>query len=73
MSTLKIPPGIQSGKLLRMRGKGFPMLRSSSRGNQIVRVIVDVPKSISKGGKKIVEELKSELDPIKNPFSKIDL
>ena len=56
-----------------MRGKGFPMLRSSSRGNQIVRVIVNIPKSISKQGKKIVETLNGELDSIKNPFSKIDL
>lgn len=73
ISTLKIPSGIQSGKLLRMRDKGFPMLRSSSRGNQIVRVIVNIPKSISKQGKKIVETLNGELDTIKNPFSKIDL
>ena len=73
ISTLKIPSGIQSGKLLRMRDKGFPMLRSSSRGNQIVRVIVNIPKSISKQGKKIVETLNCELDSIKNPFSKIDL
>ena len=73
ISTLKIPSGIQSGKLLRMRDKGFPMLRSSSRGNQIVRVIVNIPKSISKQGKKIVETLNGELDSIKNPFSKIDL
>jgi len=73
VSTLKIPPGIQSGKLLRMRNKGFPMLRNSSRGNQIVRVVVNIPKSISKGGKNIIETLNSELDPIKNPFSKIEL
>ena len=73
ISTLKIPPGIQSGKLLRMRNKGFPMLRSSSRGDQIVRVVVNIPKSLSKGGKKIIETLNKELDPIKVPFSKIDL
>jgi len=72
-STLKIPSGIQSGKLLRMRGKGFPMLRSSSKGDQIVRVIVDTPASLSRQSKKIIESLKSELSPIKNPFSKIDL
>ena len=72
-STLKIPSGIKSGKLLRMRGKGFPMLRSSSRGDQIVRVIVDTPASLSRQSKKIIESLKSELSPIKNPFSKIDL
>ncbi len=73
VSTLKIPSGIQSGKLLRMRSKGFPMLRTSSRGDQIVRVIIKTPESISGGSKKIIEKLSDELGPIKNPFSKIDL
>ena len=73
VSTLKIPSGIQSGKLLRMRSKGFPMLRTSSRGDQIVRVIIKTPESISRGSKKIIEKLSDELGPIKNPFSKIDL
>jgi len=73
VSTLKIPSGIQSGKLLRMRSKGFPMLRSSSRGDQIVRIIIKTPESISRGSKKIIEKLSDELSPIKNPFSKIDL
>ena len=73
VSTLKIPSGIQSGKLLRMRSKGFPMLRTSSRGDQIVRVILNTPESVSRGSKKIIEKLSNELGPIKNPFSKIDL
>ena len=72
-STLKIPAGIQSGKLLRMRGKGFPMLRSSSKGDQIVRVVVETPSSVSRSSKKIIESLRDELSPIKNPYSKIDL
>ena len=73
VSTLKIPSGIQSGKLLRIRYKGFPMLLTSSRGDQIVRVIIKTPESISRGSKKIIEKLSDELGPIKNPFSKIDL
>ena len=72
-STLKIPPGIQSGKLLRMRGKGFPMLRSSSKGDQIVRVVVETPSAVSRESKKIIETLQNKLSPIENPFSKIDL
>ncbi|MEE3152361.1 MAG: molecular chaperone DnaJ [Candidatus Neomarinimicrobiota bacterium] len=73
ISTLTIPSGIQSGKLLRMRSKGFPMLRRSSKGDQIVRVIVNTPASISRGSKKIIEKLSEELEPIRNPFSKIEL
>ena len=73
ISTLTIPSGIKSGKLLRMRSKGFPMLRRSSKGDQIVRVIVNTPASISRGSKKIIEKLSEELEPIRNPFSKIEL
>ena len=73
ISTLTIPSGILSGKLLRMRSKGFPMLRRSSKGDQIVRVIVNTPASISRGSKKIIEKLSEELEPIRNPFSKIEL
>ena len=73
VSALTIPAGIQSGKLLRMRSKGFPMLRRSSEGDQIVRVLLKTPSSISRGSKKIIEKLSEELDPIKNPFSKIEM
>ena len=73
VSTLKIPRGIQSGKLLRMRSKGFPMLRRSSKGDQIVRVVVDIPTSISRRGKEFIQKLKEELGPIDDSFSKIDV
>ena len=70
---LKIPAGIQSGQVLRMRKKGFPRLRGQSRGDQLVRIIVHTPVSLSRKDKKIIEELKEKLPPIKNPFSKIEL
>ena len=70
---LKIPSGIQSGQVLRMRRKGFPRLRSQSRGDQLVRIMVHTPVSLSRKDKKIIEELKDKLPSIKNPFSKIEL
>ena len=72
-SSLKIPAGLKSGKLLRMRGKGLPMLRSSSKGDQIVRVVIETPSNISRGSKKTIESLRDELGPIKKPYSKIDI
>lgn len=42
-STLKIPRGTQPGTLLRMRGLGLPALDGYGTGNQVVRVIVEVP------------------------------
>ena len=73
ISTLKIPAGIQSGKLLRMRSKGFPLLRRSNKGDQIVRVVVDTPTSISGKSKDLIKKLKDELEPPNDSFCKIDL
>lgn len=44
---LKIEPGIQSGRILRMREKGIPHLNSYGRGDQLVRVNVWVPTSLN--------------------------
>ncbi len=54
---LYIDPGTQSGKILRMRGKGIPYLNSSHRGDQLVRVVVWTPKKISKETKKLFKDL----------------
>ncbi len=54
---LKIPEGTPSGARFVLKGKGVPHLRSHGRGDQIVEVIVDIPKSISRSEKKILEQL----------------
>lgn len=56
-ASLKIPSGTQSGSVFRMKGKGLPSINSSFRGNQNVRVIVDVPKSLSKDQKNLIKNL----------------
>ena len=70
---LKIPSGIQSGKVLRMKGKGFPRLQSKSNGDQLVKIQLETPKKLSRDLKKAIEVLKQNLKPIDEPFSKIDL
>lgn len=54
---LTIPPGIQSGKILRMRGKGIPHLNGSGTGDQLVRVMVYTPTHLSEREKKIIRDL----------------
>lgn len=71
--SLKIPAGIQSGQILRMRKKGFPVLRGSSRGDQLVRVHVETPSSLNKKQKSFFEELESKENRVKHPFRKINL
>ena len=70
---LKIPAGIQSGQILRMRGKGFPKVRGSSRGNQLVRIQVITPVSISKQQKRLLEELSKLNKDFTPTFSRVEL
>ena len=44
---MAIPAGIQSGKVLRLRGKGVPSLQSSGRGDQLIHVFVEVPTRLN--------------------------
>lgn len=43
-----VPAGTQSGTMFRLKGKGIPRVNSSGRGDQYVKVIVDIPKSLTK-------------------------
>ncbi len=44
---LKIPAGTQNGTTFRLRGMGMPSLRGGGKGDQFVRIEIDVPKSLS--------------------------
>ncbi len=57
---LKIPEGSQPGKVLRLRGKGLPTLRSSARGDQLVRIVVEVPSKLSQRQRQLLEEFQAE-------------
>ena len=53
---VKIPAGTQSGKMFRLRGKGLTHLNGYGKGDQLIRVIVEVPSSITSQQKKLLEE-----------------
>lgn len=55
---IKIEPGTQPGKVLRLRGKGLPDVHSYGNGDQLVNVNVWTPKKLSAEEKKILEKLK---------------
>lgn len=54
---LKIPEGTQSQTKFRLKGKGVTHLRTSGRGDQIVNVIVEIPKGLSRQQKKLIDQL----------------
>ena len=45
---LRIPAGTQHGAIFQLPGKGLPNLRSSRRGDQVVQVLVEIPKKLDK-------------------------
>jgi molecular chaperone DnaJ len=53
---LKIPAGTQSGKVLRLRGKGIASLRSGRRGDQMVIIKVETPSKLNKRQQQLLEE-----------------
>jgi molecular chaperone DnaJ len=68
--SLKIPSGTEEGKLLRIRGRGAPLLKGSGRGDLIARVHLTVPKKLSKAEKEAIEKLQqvSREDPREKAF-----
>ncbi len=57
---LKVPPGTESGKVLRIPGKGTSHFSGSGRGNLYVELIVKTPKRLSKKQRELLERLKEE-------------
>ncbi len=55
---VKIPAGTTPGKVFRIRNRGIQVLGSNRRGDQHVRVTIDVPKRVSDDEKKILEKLR---------------
>ncbi len=57
--TLKIPAGIEFNEILRIKGKGVPA-EKNKRGDLLIKIHIQIPNKLSKGGAKLVEELKKE-------------
>lgn len=56
---LEVPQGTESGKILRISGKGIPHFQSRGRGNLYVELKVVTPKKLSKEQKKLLEEMRN--------------
>lgn len=64
---IKIEPGTQSGKILRLRGKGIKEINGYGQGDQLIHVNVWTPKSVSDDERKILNELRDSPNFKPNP------
>lgn len=73
---IKIPPGTQSGKIFRLKGKGFPNVNSYEKGDQLIQVNVWTPQHISPEEKQMLEKMQQSQNfapkPEKNEKSFFD-
>jgi len=54
---IKIPAGTQSGKIFRLKGKGFPQINSYEKGDQLIHVNVWTPQTVSSDEKAMLEKM----------------
>jgi len=67
--SLRIPEGTPSGKELRVRGKGVPFLNERGAGDLIVKVMVEIPKKLSRAQRELVSQLAVSLAVENKPAS----
>ena len=67
---MKVPEGCQYGKVFRLRGKGLPSLRGYGKGDELVKIIIEVPDRLSKKQKALLEEFAGESGQNAGPLRK---
>ncbi len=58
---LRIPPGTQSHTVFRLKGQGMPELHGRGRGDQMVKVVVEIPEKLNREQKRLMEEYANSL------------
>ena len=67
---VKIPAGTQNGRQFRLRGKGMPIIRNKDCGDLYIRAVTEVPISLTKEQKNLLEQFKKLEDTKTNPSIK---
>tara|TARA_A100001011_G_scaffold390532_1_gene474163 strand:- start:12222 stop:13349 length:1128 start_codon:yes stop_codon:yes gene_type:complete len=69
-SKIKIPQGTQHGKQFRLKGKGMPLLRGGVYGDLYIRIVTEVPISLTSKQKQLLEEFRKIEESKPNPVIK---
>jgi molecular chaperone DnaJ len=67
--SLKIPEGTQSGREVRVRGRGMPYLNEKGHGDLVVKVVVQIPRKLSRNQRELVTKLAETLSVDNKPTS----
>ena len=67
---IKIPSGTQSGKQFRLKGKGMPLMRNSGVGDLYVQVNTEIPVSLNREQKELLEKFREIENEKSNPSIK---
>jgi molecular chaperone DnaJ len=59
---VKVPAGTQTGEQIRVRGKGFSVLRSAVRGDLYIQVLVETPQHLTRRQRELLEEFEAEAE-----------
>ncbi len=70
MKELKIPPGTQTGDVFRIKGQGLPDIRTRRTGDELVQVIVEIPKKLNKQQEELLREFAKTEDNTVLPKSR---
>ena len=63
---INVEHGSQPNTIIKLKGKGLPRLNSRGRGDQYVRLVVNIPKNLNKDQKNLLKEFEKTLDTDKN-------
>ncbi len=64
---LKIPAGSQTGRVFQLKNKGIPHLHGRGQGDQLVKLVVVTPESLTRKQRRLFEELAKDLGPARKP------
>jgi molecular chaperone DnaJ len=68
-ASLKIPEGTESGREIHVRGRGVPFLNDKGKGDLIVKVVVQIPRKLSRPQRELIGKLSESLSVDNKPTS----
>src|SRR5207247_5970584 len=67
---MEIPSGTQHGEVFKLRGKGLPDLRSRRAGDELVQILIEIPRKLSEKQKQILRDFAATEDASVLPHSR---